>query len=173
MKTKKIFVGLVLNLAVYNVDAQIGIAKETVNGMSTILDFKDTSSNTKGLIIPSVDSAPSTLTNEDNGTFIFDKSDSIIKIYENNIWKNLSDVGNSSSVFANISLETGTKVIIGNPTSNAKGVLILESPDKAMILPLIGNPHINVKKPYPGMICYDTVSKSLSVFDGLVWSYWK
>jgi hypothetical protein len=57
--------------------------------------------------------------------------------------------------------------------SNAKGVLVLESADKAMILPKITNPHTTVKNPYPGMMCYDLTSKSLAVFDGANWNYWK
>ncbi len=64
-------------------------------------------------------------------------------------------------------------VVIGGPASTADGVLVLESANKAMILPRINTPHLNVKNPYPGMMCYDTASKTLAVFDGSVWNYWK
>ena len=37
----------------------------------------------------------------------------------------------------------------------------------------IGYPHLNVKSPYPGMMCFDTVSNTLAVFDGENWNYWK
>ena len=42
-----------------------------------------------------------------------------------------------------------------------------------MILPKVNQPEINVKSPYPGMICYDTASKTVAIFDGKVWNYWK
>lgn len=94
-------------------------------------------------------------------------------MYENDVWKSLSDAGNSSVVITNNSAETGKGVIMGEAASSADGVLVLESQNKAMILPQIAAPHLNVKSPYPGMMCYDTVSKTLAVFDGSVWNYWK
>ena len=107
---------------------------------------------------------------------MFDKSDNKLKMYENNSWISLSDMtGNSSSIMANTTAEISSNsgVIIGSDNSAAKGVLVLESADKAMVLPWIQNPHINVKNPYPGMMCYDTSSRSLAVYDGSVWNYWK
>jgi len=62
---------------------------------------------------------------------------------------------------------------VGSDTTTAPGVLVMESSNKALILPKVATPHLNVKNPYPGMICYDTVSKTMAVFDGLKWSYWK
>ena len=92
---------------------------------------------------------------------------------ENNVWKDLSDVGNSSNLISNSSNDIGEGVIIGAESSSAAGILVLESTDKAMVLPKITNPHLTVKNPYPGMMCYDIVSKSLAVFDGVNWNYWK
>lgn len=162
----------VLILIVFNsFSAQVAIGKETVDGNSTILDFNNTASNTKGLILPATQGFPTGITA--NGTFILDTSDDKVKVYENNVWKSLSDTGNSSAVTPNASDETGGGVVIGIQTGSAEGVLVLESPDKAMILPKISEPHLNVKNPYPGMICYDTASKTFAVFDGVVWNYWK
>lgn len=48
-----------------------------------------------------------------------------------------------------------------------------ESTDKAMILPRIKAPHLNVKSPYPGMMCYDTETQSVALFDGRFWNYWR
>ncbi|KMQ64505.1 hypothetical protein ACM46_09580 [Chryseobacterium angstadtii] len=151
--------------------AQVAIEKETIDGNSTILDFNNTSGNTKGLILPAVQVAPAG--SPANGTFVFDRSDDKIKMYENNTWKSLSDAGNSSAVIANSSDETGNGVVIGTQAGSAEGVLVLESEDKAMILPKISSPHLNVKNPYPGMVCYDTASKTFAVFDGTLWNYWK
>ncbi|AZA84501.1 hypothetical protein C1637_06590 [Chryseobacterium lactis] len=151
--------------------AQVAIGKEVVDGNSTVLDFNNVSGNTKGVILPATSGLPTgTLV---NGTFVFDLTDNKVKVYENDVWKPLSDAGSSSAVVVNNSAELGKGVIIGASSSTADGVLVLESQDKAMMLPKIATPHLNVKNPYPGMICYDTTSKTLAIFDGSVWNYWK
>jgi hypothetical protein len=151
--------------------AQVAIGKQTINGKSTVLDFDNVLGNTKGLILPATSGFPTgSLV---NGTFIFDVTDNKVKVYENDVWKSLSDAGSSSVIAANNSAETGKGVIMGEATSSADGVLVLESQNKAMVLPQIATPHLNVKNPYPGMMCYDTTSKTLAVFDGTVWNYWK
>jgi hypothetical protein len=151
--------------------AQVAIGKQSIDGRSTVLDFENGAGNTKGLILPATSGFPTgSLV---NGTLIFDVTDSKVKMYENDAWKSLSDTGNSSVILVNNSAETGKGVIMGEATSAADGVLVLESPNKAMILPKVATPHLNVKNPYPGMICYDTTSKTLAVFDGSVWNYWK
>lgn len=154
---------------------QISIGKDNINGASTILDFNE-GNNTRGIILSTVNNvsnALATSSTNNNGTFLLDKSDNKIKMYENNVWVALSGVGDSSQAFINPSAEIGEGLIIGSETTQSKGVLVLESDNKAMILPKIANPHTTVKSPYPGMICYDTVSKALAVFDGKVWNYWK
>lgn len=165
-------IGIAVALIVFNsVFAQVAIGKQIVDGSSTILDFDNTSGNTKGLILPGTSGFPAgSLV---NGTFIFDVTDNKVKVYENDAWKSLSDTGSSSAIAANNSAEIGKGVIMGEATSSADGVLVLESQNKAMILPQIATPHFNVKNPYPGMMCYDTTSKTLAVFDGSVWNYWK
>lgn len=163
---------IVAALVIFNFSiAQVAIGKQVVDGSSTVLDFNNVAGNTKGLILPATSGLPTgTLV---NGTFIFDVTDNKVKVYENDTWKFLSDAGNSSAIVANTSAELGKGVIMGAATSTADGVLILESSDKAMILPQIATPHLNVKNPYPGMMCYDTSSKTLAIFDGSVWNYWK
>lgn len=176
---KKIFLGIIFCFAITPiVNGQVAIGKQTVDGSSTILDFNSTSSNTQGIILPSVNNTALALSSSptyNNGTFVFDKSDSTIKMYENNSWKNLSDTGNAVAIAVNSSEESSALqgVVIGSDTSNAKGILVLEYQDKSMILPKIANPHTAVKSPYPGMMCYDTVGKAIALFDGNAWNYWK
>lgn len=85
----------------------------------------------------------------------------------------MSSAGDVSKIAQNTSNEVGNGVIIGNSTSAATGVLILEATDKALALPQIASPQTNVKSPYPGMICYDTTTKTVAVFNGKVWSFLK
>ncbi|MRI63342.1 hypothetical protein EDM00_04945 [Ornithobacterium rhinotracheale] len=73
----------------------------------------------------------------------------------------------------NAALSKEQGVIIGSLESDAKGVLIFESKDKAPILPQVEDPVNNIPSPEPGTICYDTKSKSLAVFDGVNWYFWK
>ncbi|MCA6065913.1 hypothetical protein JI747_001905 [Chryseobacterium sp. RG1] len=156
--------------------AQVAVGGvQSVEGTSTILDFNNTPTNTNGIILSAVSSAPTSFTSSNNGTFLFDRADSKVKMFENNTWVDLTDTGSSTSITVNTSSESSEPqgVIIGSNTSNATGVLVLESSNKALILPRIADPHLNVQKPYPGMICYDTVSKTLAAFDGINWSYWK
>ena len=70
-------------------------------------------------------------------------------------------------------VENNKQTIIGARSTAVDGVLVLESADKALVLPKISNPHLNVKSPYAGMMCYDTIRQALAIFDGTVWNYWK
>lgn len=169
---KKIIYSTIICLFTQITSAQVAIAKENVDGNNTILDFNSTPTNTLGLILPAVNSLTA-LTASNNGTFLFDKTDKKVKMYEKNGWVPLSDAGDASAIIPNSTPEIGREVIIGAPSSPAKGILVLESNNKALILPKVSNPHISVKSPYPGMLCYDTTSKSLAVFDGVNWNYWK
>ncbi len=172
---KKYIISSLVLLAVVPTNAQVAIGKVNINGNSTLLDFYDNTDNFRGIILPALEVQPSSFTPANNGTFLFDKSDKKIKMYENNVWKSLSETGDDSGISNNTTTESENNqgVIIGSDTSAAKGILVLESAGKAMILPKVANPHLTVKSPYPGMICYDTVSKTLAVFDGKVWNYWK
>ena len=71
-------------------------------------------------------------------------------------------------------LETAKVLIGGNPdTDTTPGILVLADTDKAMVLPKVASPHLNIVNPSPGMIVYDTTKKQLAVFNGTVWSFWK
>lgn len=175
---KKIVYTTALVIMANFANAQVAIGKEVVVGNNTILDFNSVATNTNGIILPAVDNVSNALaatTTNNNGTFLFDKSDNKVKMYEFGTWKDMSGVGNSTKLIVNTSNDSSTQqgVIMGADTSNAKGVLVLESATKAMILPKIANPHLNVKSPYPGMMCYDTTSRTIAVFDGALWNYWK
>ena len=193
LETMKHLKFIIAFLAITNfANAQVSIGgKQSVEGNSTILDFNSTfdgkkatdatANNTFGIILPSVASEPViTIQNQDvqsanNGTFVFDKSTKKVKMFENNKWRDLSETGSDSRIVSNNSDDTSQNqgAIIGSATSSVKGVLVLESADKAMILPRIDKPHTSVKNPYAGMMCFDTASKTLAVFDGTNWNYWK
>lgn len=161
------------------INAQIGIGIEN-NTISRILDFDDgcdgqglNCANTKGIILPIVSNLPTE--NLVNGTFVLDGNDKAFKVYENNIWKRLSFIpGDLSSVISVTDAEeVGNGVVLGSASTQVNGVLVLEVIDKALVLPNINKPYETVPNPYPGMICYDTDSKSLMLFDGTYWNIWR
>ncbi|MFN1215974.1 hypothetical protein ACKW6Q_03205 [Chryseobacterium kwangjuense] len=165
---KKIFISIAIIAGISSLEAQVGMGKASVDG-DAILDFP---LSTAGIILPMVDNLP-TGTAASNGTFLLDKTDLKIKMRENDLWVPLSDAGNLTGTMPNASAEAGGGVIIGAPGSPAQGVLVLESANKALVLPKVNNPVANMKSPVAGTVCYDTVSKTLAVFDGLKWSFWK
>lgn len=185
INTFKIFMMIkyILSLLVAGLaNAQVAIGKAEVSGSSSILEFAGNVTNTtnsRGIILPAVNSSPvfpvvsPSTNNPQNGTFIFDKQSRKVRMFENGSWIDLSDEGNSGSIIPVAGSEAGSGVIIGAQNTTAQGVLVLESADKALVLPHISNPHLTVKSPYPGMMCYDIVSNSLAVYDGINWNFWK
>lgn len=176
---KKIIFIAFLSLTLSTAQAQVAIGKTNSGNTSVILEFDNATTNKKGIILPAVENTNNAVITGNkavnNGTFLFDRSDDKVKMFENNAWIDLSDSGSETKIAVNTSADQNANhgVIIGSATSAAKGVLILESANKALVLPSIQNPHTNVKDPYPGMICYDTASKTLAIFDGAVWNFWK
>ncbi|WP_228464914.1 hypothetical protein [Chryseobacterium antibioticum] len=144
------------------------MGKASVDG-GAILDFPLSKT---GIILPMLDTLP-TGTAATNGTFIYDSSDKIVKVRQNDVWVSLSDAGSLTGTMPNTSAETGGGVIIGAASSAAQGVLVLESSSLALVLPKVNDPVFNMKSPVAGTLCYDTVSKTMAVFDGLKWSFWK
>lgn len=154
------------------VKAQIGINTEMPRSAAAILDFKQDPNNTTGMVLPIVDN---TATNMVAGTLLLDKSDKRIKYKTRDEWVSLSYVeGNLDKHIPNLSPDTKQSTYIGDaPNLAVQGVLVLESTNKAMILPHVKDPIINVKNPYPGMICYDPTTKALFLYDGRYWNIWR
>ncbi len=152
--------------------AQVAIGKESVDG-DGILDFVENSN--KGLALPKVDDLSEI---SENGTLIYDINDGKVKYYDaNQQWIDLSKkVGTTANAnlnnYSNLQ-DSGNGVVIGaSSTTVTSGVLVLESQTKALILPKMENPHLNIKDPEPGMMAYDTVKKMMCVFNGSHWTYW-
>lgn len=149
------------------VSAQVAIGKETLTNSSVLLEFN---TEAKGIILPSVASAPGAA----GGTFVFNTTDKSIQVFQNTGWTVLTD--SSQGVvhpYSNSGTETGAGTIIGAVASAKPGVLVMESTTKAMVLPKVANPHLNIRGAIAGTMVYDTVSSSLAVYDGAQWSYWK
>ena len=124
-----------------------------------------------------------------DGTIILDLSDKKVKYRRNNAWSPLTgalpltagattyNTFNTidSSLQDNKKEGTTAKAAIGNngATDTTAGILVLTDSDKAMVLPKVESPHLNIKNPTPGMMAYDTTKKQLAVYNGTIWSFWK
>ena len=155
------------------VKSQIAIGKQAVSNTSVSLEFSD--AENKGMILPYVENKSSIT---ENGTIIYDVTDHKVKYLKDNSW---FDMSVDATGAANISMQTtktentAAKTAIGTNggTDTTPGVLVLSDSDKAMVLPRVASPHLNIINPAPGMMVYDLTKKQVAVYNGTVWSFWK
>jgi len=171
---KNIITAIALIFASISIHAQIAIGKQMVSNTSVSLEFDNTEN--RGLILPYLENKTGIT---ENGTIIYDVTDHKVKyLQDTNAWFDLSV---DATGFADIAIQTTktesitAKAAIGTSaaTDTTPGVLVLSDSDKAMILPKVANPHINIINPSPGMMVYDTNKRQLAVYNGTVWSFWK
>jgi len=171
--TKYIYLTLIFLLSAASIRAQVGIKTTTIDGAG-ILDF----STGSGIILPWIETPSST---DVDGTLIFDTTDNKVKVRVNGAWVDLSqnsgtlDATRTAAVVSHLAKNENIGnhgVIIGAETSTARGVLILESTDKALILPKMASPHLNMINPEPGTIVYDTTANLMCLFNGSEWTFW-
>lgn len=164
----------ILLAATGTVKSQIAIGKPAVTNTWVSLEFADTEN--RGMILPYVETKTGIT---DNGTIIYDTTDHKVKyLKDSGTWTDLS-VDNTGT--ADISIQTSktesttAKSVIGSAaaTDNTPGILVLSDANKAMILPKVASPHLNIIDPAPGMMAYDTVKRQLAVYNGKVWTFWK
>ncbi|MGN7756802.1 hypothetical protein ACTJIV_04945 [Chryseobacterium sp. 22532] len=157
--------------------AQIGISRESVSNGSVSLQFGDTEN--KGLLLPYVTDKTGIT---ENGTVLFDTSDNKVKyLKDTNTWFDLSvDTTGTADLSIQASdraEQPGAKVsistTIAGATNTTKGILVLADDNKAMVLPKVVSPHLNIIEPSAGMLVYDTVKKQLAVYNGKFWTFWK
>lgn len=164
--------------------AQVAIGKGSVTNTSVSLEF---ASANRGMILPWNTAAASTA-GAVNGTMIYDLTDHKVKVKYASGWKDLSvdttgtttdPVTQVDGVLIQNSVTTentsAKSAVVSNPgtPTSTPGILVLEDTNKAMILPKVASPHLNIINPAPGMMAYDTTAKQLAVFNGKVWSFWK
>ncbi|WP_223609333.1 hypothetical protein [Chryseobacterium sp. OSA05B] len=175
---KNIFV-IILTSSFGSLFSQVAIGKTSVSSVSVSLEFGVAN---RGIVLPWVTSTAA-VTAAVNGTMVYDLSDKKIKIKYALGWKDLSIDTSGTTIdpltgldgvtIQNIATENPfAKTSIGTPTSTP-GILVLEDATKAMVLPKVTSPHINIINPSPGMMVYDTFNKQLAVFNGRSWSFWK
>ncbi|PJJ66704.1 hypothetical protein [Chryseobacterium geocarposphaerae] len=167
MKKTVLIIGLISSVSLYS---QVAIGKATAESASSSIEFGNAN---RGIVLPWVTDVAS-MQNVANGTLVFDLTDKKVKSYQNNTWIDLSVDGTGvvdSTLQDTLTENPAAKVSIGIPTATS-GILVLEDNNKAMILPKVASPHLNIISPAAGMMVYDTVKKQLVVFNGSVWTFW-
>lgn len=158
----------------------IGDNTGTVTDKTSVLVEFATDQN-KGIILPYCQTLPSG-SGLAEGTILLDSTNpTSAKVkYYNGSWQDLS-VGNGANISSYLSIQPTTitelttqGAIIGSSTSPVNGTLILESSDKAMVLPMVESTD-NIPDPAPGMMVYinKTGLKRLAVYNGAKWTFWK
>lgn len=163
-----------ISVSFHQFHAQVAVGKTSVTNTSVSLEFGDTEN--RGLVLPYViDKSGIT----ENGTMIYDTTDNKVKYLRANTWVDFSvdatGTADLSIQGADKTEQPGAKVTIhssGTPDP-AAGILVLGDTNKAMILPKVANPHLNIMNPSAGMMVYDTAKRQLAVYNGTVWSFWK
>ena len=169
----KIYI-LLLTLTLSSTYGQVAIGKSSISSKSVSLEF---GSENRGLILPWVTSSTA-VTDAVDGTLIFDSADKKVKYRKNGTWFDLS-AGTTGVVDTSLqndlkeSASAGTAIGKTAATNKTPGILVLTDNDKAMILPKVASPHLNIINPAAGMIVYDTDHRQVAVFNGNVWSFWK
>lgn len=153
---------------------EIGTATDKT---SVLLEFSKREN--RGIILPYITTLP---TKPTQGTIILDATnptDAKVKYYSETEWVSLSqDSGNVSSHLAEQPKVTSqveqVGTIIGVENTTAEGILVLESTDKAMVLPTVSS-YEDIVNPAPGMMVYisNENDKLLAVFNGNSWSFLK
>jgi hypothetical protein len=169
---RKIIFIVILAFVCNTLHSQVAIGKKSVDGFG-ILDFAQ---DIGGIILPVVRTLPSG-SGATNGTILINAVDSSAvkaQIRVNGAWVDISDANRDlSGISLNTTANIERGVIIGSKTSSASGVLVLESTDKVLILPKSTNAETNIKSPIVGTMVYDLASKSVAIYDGIKWNFWK
>ena len=170
-----------LGLSFVLMNAQVTINPGTqvpISNHSISLQFYG--SDYKGLVLPYVKEADADIGGAERGTFILDPESQSVKFkLASGNWFDLSGDASKQTLVSTTIQDDKTEnmeatVIIGENTSvNTPGILVLSDSNKAMVLPKVPNPELNIVNPAAGMLVFDSQNKMLAVFNGSQWSFWK
>ncbi|RRQ46069.1 hypothetical protein [Chryseobacterium sp. SC28] len=142
---------------------------------SVLMEFAN--SGDRGLILPYV-TDKSAITSP--GSIILDAStpaSAKVKYYTGTAWADLSVEPSNVTSYLGIQPaakeNANAKVVIGAANSSADGILVLESANKAMVLPITPS-YQNIINPAPGTMVLTNNGgfKTLAVYNGQQWSFW-
>lgn len=144
------------------------------NKTSVLMEFAKTEN--RGLILPYVTDKSGVFA---PGSIILNATTANAakaEFYDGTNWNDLSF--NTANVSSFLGIQPvakenpDAKVIIGNNTSSADGILVLESATKAMVLPTV-NSYKDIVNPAPGMMVLQDngTEKVLAFYNGSKWTF--
>lgn len=160
----------------WNAQVIFGDAVGTATDKTSVL-MEFSNAGNRGMILPYVTSKAGIVT---PGSMILDATTPTaakVEYYNGSTWVDLSvQNANVSSFLAAqpVSRENANaKTVIGSSTSSADGILVLESANKAMVLPIVSS-HQSIVNPAPGMMALinNGGNKILAVYNGNQWAFW-
>ncbi|MCY1660196.1 hypothetical protein [Chryseobacterium sp. SL1] len=165
---KKIIITSIFLLTI-GLKAQVAIGKTTTTNSSCLLEFGTAS---RGILLPTVSDA-TTANVSDAGTILFDGNTGAVRFYAGTTpsWSAPIGSGTTGGVLSGADGNT-QGVIIGSSTSVTKGILILESSFKAMVLPMVSQPAARFSAPPKGLMVFDTSVNQVAVYNGVKWTYY-
>lgn len=170
----KIFYILLTTLYPIGLFSQIAIGTSMISSPSVLLEFGN---EPRGIILPWVDNIQS-VSGAVPGTLVYDTNDHKVKYLKGGAGSSWIDLSIDTTGVADTSMHgsltdlPSSKVIMGSAMAAAPGILVLESQDKALLLPRVDTPHQSIINPSAGMIVYDTKRKQLATFNGTIWTFW-
>lgn len=145
-----------------------------VTNTSVLLEFQQNVD--KGIILPWTNGE---VASPVNGTIILDANARKVKAFSNNAWIDLSRGAKTTNAI-DLTLQqapnvenASAKVVIGDVNGAPDGILVLNSTDRAMVLPKVESPHLFISNPAAGMMVYDPINNLLCLYNGTEWSFWK
>lgn len=145
------------------------------NKTSVLMEFSN--AGNRGIILPYITDKTGLTT---PGSIILNATTPTaakVEYYNGTTWVDLSVQTANVSAFLGIQPaakeNANAKMIIGSATSTANGILVLESANKAMVLPIISS-YQDIVNPAPGMMALVNNGgiKTLAVYNGNQWSFW-
>jgi len=148
--------------------AQVAIGKTTVTNGSVLLEF---GTDARGIRLTPVQDVTSFLSPV-KGTIAFDGTTASFRYFEGagaGAWS-AADTGTSTGGHPAGPDATTTGVVIGasSPPVGVTGALILESTNKALVLPKVSDVR-RIASPPKGLLVYDTFDKTVRVYNGVGW----
>lgn len=146
---------------------------------AVLIEFE--ANQNKGIILPYITTRP-VGKGLVGGTIALDATtvnQAKVVYYNGTSWIDLSHA-NRANITTALAIQNQDKIegnidgmIIGSNDSHADGALILESTNRAMVLPQVESTD-DIINPSPGMMVYikKTGSERFAVFNGAKWTYW-
>jgi len=147
-------------------DLNLAIGKTSVDG-DALVDF---GTEVRGMVIAPINDVTTMSPAPSAGTIAFDGATGSFRYFDGTSWSPVVTGGATGGVASG----TDTyKQLVGAETSTANGVVVFgedTGETQALVLPKLANGNLRFNNPVTGLMYYDTVLKSVMVYNGNSWT---